>query len=43
MPICSLMGLAIVVMVASGVNGGGGKREKVGWVVIKVGEGGVGA
>ena len=43
MPICSSMGLVVVVMVASGVSGGGGKREKVGWVVIRVEEGGVGA
>ena len=41
MPIHSLMGLVVVVMVASGVSGGGGKRGKVGWVVIRVGEGGV--
>ena len=43
MPICSLMGLAVVVMVVSGgVSGGGGKRGKVGWIVIRVGEDGVG-
>ena len=29
-------------MVTSGVGRGGGKRGKVGWVVIRVGEGGVG-
>ena len=39
--------LAVVVMVvgggaSGGLSGGGGKRGKVGWVVIKVGEGGVG-
>ena len=37
------MGLAVVVMVVGGgVSGGGGKRGKVGWVAIGVGEGGVG-
>ena len=41
MPICSLMGLAVVVMVIGGADGGGGKRGKVGWVAIGVGEGGV--
>ena len=30
-------------MVTSGVGRGGGKRDKVGWVAIGVGEGGVGA
>ena len=44
MPICSLMGLAVVVMVASGgISGGGGKRGKIGWVAIGVEEGEVGA
>ena len=37
----SSMGLAVVVMVTDGVGGGGGKRRKVGWVAIGVGEGGV--
>ena len=32
------MGLVVVVM----VDRGGGKRGKVGWMVIRVGEGGVG-
>ena len=43
MPIHSSMDLAVVVMVANGVSGGGGKRGKVGWVGIGIGEGGVGA
>ena len=38
MLICSLMGLVVVVL----VDRGGGKRGKVGWMVIRVGEGGVG-
>ena len=38
MPIHSLMDLVVVVM----VDRGGGKRGKVGWMVIRVGEGGVG-
>ena len=42
MPIHSSMGLAVVVMVVDGVVGRGGTREKVGWVVMGVGEGGVG-
>ena len=42
MPIHSLMGLAVVVMVTSRVDRGGDKRGKVGWVVIGIGEGGVG-
>ena len=42
MPIRSLTGLAVVVMVTGRVDGGGGKRGKVGWVLIGVGEGGVG-
>ena len=29
-------------MVTGGVSSGGSKRAKVGWVVIRVGEGGVG-
>ena len=37
------MDLAVVVMVASGVGRGSGKREKVGWVAIGIGKGGVGA
>ena len=41
------MGLAVVVMVvrdgaSGGLSGGGGRRGKVGWIVIRVGEGGVG-
>ena len=44
------MGLAVVVMVVRGETGsggrlnegGGGGKEKVGWVKIGVGEGGVG-
>ena len=36
------MGLAVVVMVTNGVVGNGSWRGKVGWVVIGVGEGGVG-
>ena len=36
------MGLAVVVMVSGGVGRGGGKRRKVGWVAIRVGESGVG-
>ena len=43
MLIHSSIGLVVVVMVASGVSGGGGRREKVGWMAIRVGEGGVGA
>ena len=44
---CSLMGLMVVVMVAGGgasdgLSGGGDKRGKVGWVTIRVEEGGVG-
>ena len=35
------MGFEVMVMVASGISGGGGKRGKVGWVAIGVGEGGV--
>ena len=42
MPIHSSMGLAVVVMVTSGVGRGGGKRGKIGWVAIGVGKGGVG-
>ena len=42
MLICSSMGLAAVVMGTGGVSRGGGKRGKVGWVAIGVGEGGVG-
>ena len=42
MPIRSSMDLAVVVMVTSGVGRGGGKRGKVSWVAIGVGEGGVG-
>ena len=42
MPIRSLMGLAVVVMVVDGVDGRGGTRGKVGWVAMGVGEGGVG-
>ena len=42
MPIHSSMGLVVVVMVTSGVDRGGGTRGKVGWVVIGVGEGGMG-
>ena len=42
MPIHSSMDLAVVVMVTSGVVRGGGKRGKVGWVAVGVGEGGVG-
>ena len=42
MPIRSLMGLVVVVMVVDGVVGRGGTRGKVGWVVMGVGEGGVG-
>ena len=42
MPIRSSMGLAVVVMVTGGVSGGGGRRGKVGWVAMGVGEGGVG-
>ena len=42
MLIHSSMGLVVVVMVTGGVGRGGGKREKVGWVAIGVGEGGVG-
>ena len=40
MLIHSLMDLAVVVMVASGVGRGSGKREKVGWVAIGIGKGG---
>ena len=36
------MGLAVVVMVTDGIGGGGGRRGKVGWVAMGVGEGGVG-
>ena len=50
MPIYSLMGLAVVVMVVRGeTSGGGGLNEgsgggrgKIGWVEIGVGEGGMG-
>ena len=42
MPICSLMGLAMVVMIIGGAGRGGGKRGKVGWMAIGVGKGGVG-
>ena len=42
MPIRSSMGLAVVVLVVDGVVGRGGTRGKVGWVVMGVGEGGVG-
>ena len=42
MPIHSSMGLVVVVMVTSRVDRGGGTRGKVGWVVIGVGEGGMG-
>ena len=42
MLIHSLMGLAVVVIVTGGVGRGGGRRGMVGWVVIGVGEGGVG-
>ena len=42
MPIRSLMGLAVVVMIVDGVVGRGGMRGKVGWVVMGVGKGGVG-
>ena len=42
MPIRSSMGLAVVVMVVDRVVGRGGTRGKVGWVVMGVGEGGVG-
>ena len=38
MPIYSSMGLVMVIMVASGMSGGGGKRGKVGWMVIGIGE-----
>ena len=46
MPICSSMGLAVVVMVvrvgtSGGLNGEGSGRGKVGWVAIRVEEGGV--
>ena len=46
-PICNSMGLVVVVIVVrggtnGGLSGGGGGRGKVGWVVIGVGEGGVG-
>ena len=33
----------MVMVIGGGVSRGGGKRGKVGWVVIRVGEGGVGA
>ena len=41
------MGLAVVVMVveggaSGGLSGGGSKRGKVGWIAIRVGEGGIG-
>ena len=42
MPIHSSMSLAVVVMVTDGAGRGGGKRRKVSWVAIGVGEGGVG-
>ena len=42
MLIHSSMGLAVVVMVTGGVDRGGGRREKVDWVVIGIGKGGVG-
>ena len=42
MLIRSSIGLAVVVMVVDGVVGRGGRSGKVGWVIIGVGEGGVG-
>ena len=42
MPIRSSMGLAVVVMVIGGADGGSGMVGRVGWMVIGVGEGGVG-
>ena len=42
MPIRTSMGLAVVVMVTGGASGEGGRRGKVGWVAMGVGEGGIG-
>ena len=39
------MGLAVMMIrggVSGGLNEGGGRRGKVGWIAIRVGEGGVG-